>query len=89
MTRNPLLNSRLFDPYRWSKHPNVLKACEFLYAEFGFNDKRLKPYVMMLLLDLYVSWRSDPTQHVSCSRDKNRYGKNSRYASIMVGYTSS
>jgi hypothetical protein len=86
MTRNPLLNSRLFDPYRWSKHPNVIGACESLYSELGLNDKRLKPYVMMLLLDLYVSWRSDPSQYVSYSRNKNNYGKNSRYKRINVGY---
>lgn len=83
---NPLQNSRLFDPYRWSKHENVIKACDYLYGELGLNDKRLRPYVMMFLLDLYCSWRSDPTQYISCSRDKNEYGKNSRYASIRVGH---
>ncbi|GFO55573.1 hypothetical protein GMSM_25800 [Geomonas sp. Red276] len=86
MLDNPLQNSRLFDPYRYSNHKNVIVACECLYRELGFNDKRLRPYVMMLLLDLYWCWRSDPTQYICCARDKNRYGANSRYASIAIGH---
>lgn len=86
MPRNPLLNSRLFDPYRWSKAPQVKCACNDLQLLLGLKDKRYEPYVVMVLLDLYCSWRSDPSQYVSFSRDKNRYGKNSRYASIKVGY---
>jgi hypothetical protein len=86
MVLNVLQNSRLFDPYRYSTHKNVIVACEYLYRDLDLNDKRLRPYVMMLLLDLYWSWRSDPSQYISCSRDKNRYGANSRYASILVGH---
>jgi len=86
LTTNPLQNSRLFDPYRWSSAPQVKDACTELQLLLGLNDKRYEPYVMMVLLDLYCSWRSDSTQYVSCSRDKNRYGKNSRYASIKVGH---
>jgi len=83
---NPLLNSRLFDPYRWSTHAEVKNACDALRNDIGLNDKRYEPYVKMLLLDLYFSWRSDPTQYVSYSRDKNQYGENSRYTQIKVGY---
>ncbi|MBV5341524.1 MAG: hypothetical protein J0665_18540 [Deltaproteobacteria bacterium] len=79
-------NSRLFDPYRWSTATEVDAACDELRQLLGLNDRRYKPYVMMALLDLYCSWRSDPTQYVSFSRDKNRYGKYSRYASILVGH---
>lgn len=84
--KNPLLNNRLFDPYRWSIAPQVNQACNELYELLGLNDKRYSPYVKMVLLDLYCSWRTDPSQYISFSRDKNRYGKNSRYASILVGY---
>lgn len=84
---NELNNSRLFDPYRWSTTPEVKAACKKLQAELRLNDKRYDSYVMMVLLDLYCSWRSDPAQYVSFSRDKNRYGKYSRYASIQVGFT--
>jgi hypothetical protein len=79
-------NSRLFDPYRWSTATEVDAACDELRQLLGLNDRRYKPYVMMALLDLYCSWRSDPTQYVSFSRDKNRYGKYSRYASMLVGH---
>lgn len=86
MTRNPLFNSRLFDPYRWSKAPQVKCFCSDLQLLLGFKDKRYEPYVMMVLLDLYVTWRTDPSQYVSFSRDKNMYGENSRYAGIKVGH---
>lgn len=85
-TANELNNSRLFDPYRWSTTNEVKSACDELKSLLGLNDKRYDSYVMMVLLDLYCSWRSDPAQYVSFSRDKNRYGQNSRYASIQVGY---
>ena len=83
---NDLNNSRLFDPYRWSSNAAVEAACEDLRLLLGLNDIRYKPYVMMVLLDLYCSWRCDPTQYISFARDKNRYGQNSRYASIHVGF---
>ncbi len=83
---NPLLNSRLFDPYRWSTCTEAKDACDALRTDLGLNDRRYEPYVKMLLLDLYFSWRSDPTQYVSYSRDKNQYGDNSRYKQIKVGY---
>jgi len=81
-----LNNSRLFDPYRWSTSLEVKTACDELKSLLDLNDKRYDSYVMMVLLDLYCSWRTEPTQYVSFSRDKNRYGQNSRYASIQVGY---
>ena len=81
-----LNNSRLFDPYRWSTATEVKSACDELKVALNLNDKRFDSYVVMVLLDLYCSWRSDPAQFISFSRDKNRYGKNSRYASIQVGY---
>lgn len=83
---NNFNNSRLFDPYRWSTTPEVEAACNELQLSLGLDDIRYEPYVMMALLDLYCSWRSDPTQYISFSRDKNRYGKYSRYASTTVGY---
>lgn len=86
MTQNPLQNSRLFDPYRWSTATEVKAACLDLRQQLGLNDKRYDSYVLMVLLDLYCSWRSDPSQYVSCSRDQNRYGKSSRYKSVHVGY---
>lgn len=83
---NGLNNSRIFDPYRWSTAAEVETACMDLQSQLGLRDRRYKPYVMMALLDLYCSWRSDPTQHISFSRDKKRYGKYSRYISILVGH---
>lgn len=83
---NELNNSRLFDPYRWSTESKVDAACNDLHDQLGLNDKRYFPYVRMVLLDLYCSWRSDPNQFVSFARNKNRYGKYSRYASIKVGF---
>lgn len=82
---NGFNNSRLFDPYRWSNAPQVKSACTELMVIFGFRDKRYVPHVMMVLLDLYCSWRTDPTQYLSYARDKNRYGKHSRYTRVKVG----
>jgi len=80
-----LNNSRLFDPYRWSNAPQVKSACMELLTTLGFRDKRYIPHVVMVMLDLYCSWRTDPTQYVSYARDKKRYGKRSRYTRIKVG----
>ena len=44
--------------------------------------------MMMLLLDLYCSWRTDPCQYISYSRDNNRYGHYSRYTRIKIGIVS-
>lgn len=85
-TTNDFKNSRLFDPYRWSTDLEVKAACKELQTSLGLKDVRYAPYVMMVLLDLYCSWRSDPTQYISFSRDKNRYGMYSRYASVTVGF---
>lgn len=84
-TARKLNNSRLFDPYRWSNANQVKSACSELMISLGFRDKRYYPHVMMVLLDLYCSWRTDPTQYVSYARDKQRYGKRSRYTRIKVG----
>lgn len=81
-----LNNSRIFDPYRLSKAPQAKSACSELMTLLGFNDKRYYPHVMMVLLDLYCSWRTDPKQYVSYSRDISRYGKRSRYNRIKVGW---
>lgn len=81
-----LNNSRLFDPYRWSTDPEVEAACEDLRFQLGLNDIRYKPYVMMVMLDLYCSWRCDPCQYISIARDKNKYGMYSRYSRIRVGH---
>lgn len=80
-----LNNSRLFDPYRWSKATQVKNACTELTTILGFRDKRYYPHVMMVLLDLYCSWRTDPSQYISYARDKQRYGMRSRYTRIKVG----
>ena len=80
-----LNNSRIFDPYRLSKAPQAKSACSELMTLLGFNDKRYYPHMMMVLLDLYCSWRTDPKQYVSYSRDNNQYGKHSRYTLIKVG----
>jgi len=86
MTTNPLHNSRRFDPYRSSDAAQVKEACKELQTELGLKDKRYDLYVMMVLLDLYCSWRSDPAQYIGYSRDNNRYGKNSRYTRIKLGF---
>lgn len=80
-----LNNSRMFDPYRWSKSPQAKSACAELMTILGFRDKRYIPHVMMVLLDLYCSWKTDPQQYVSYSRSKRRYGKHSRYTRIKIG----
>jgi len=80
-----LNNSRMFDPYRWSNAPQVKTACAELMTILGFRDKRYIPHVMMVFLDLYCSWRTDPQQYVSYSRSKRRYGKHSRYTRIKIG----
>jgi hypothetical protein len=87
MNADELQNSRLFDPYRWSTEPQVKAACTELQEILGLTDIRYVPYVRMVLLDLYCSWRTDPLQFISYSRRKARYGKRSRYARIKVGMT--
>lgn len=82
---NNLNNSRMFDPYRWSSASQVKTACCDLASILGFRDKRYYAHVMMVLLDLYCSWRTDPSQYISYARDKQRYGKRSRYTRIKVG----
>lgn len=75
----------MFDPYRWSNAPQVKNACTELTTILGFRDKRYYPHIMMVLLDLYCSWRTDPSQYISYARDKKRYGMRSRYTRIKVG----
>ena len=88
-----LSKSRPLDVWRVSDHPEVKEVIATLFAEMehqGLVSKRysdqLQSNLTAIVLDLYVSYLSDPKLYISYSRNSNDYGKGSRNKAIFLSY---
>ena len=94
-TREQLEYSRLLDVHKWSQH---LEVNRFVYAIWGeyFRErfdvagrgKRPKQHpkyqLKVLLLDLYVAWKTDPDLLIGVGMSKADYKAGSRYNEIHI-----
>jgi hypothetical protein len=94
--KSSVYNSRPLDVHRWSDHPEVESFVAPLWVRFdgeqavtpagkkGRPTTRIKRDNMkVLLLDLYVCWREDPTKYLGISSNRNHWSKG-RYRAIHL-----
>lgn len=73
-------NARMFDFNRWSEYREVNLLAEVLSQ--GIPSRKLSDYVVnmkVILLDLYHSHLTDPTQYVAYFRNNNHYTFKKRF----------
>lgn len=88
MTNLDLEHSRPLDVHRWSYYPETNEFVDEIFASLTSvpgQRKTSKKLLKVVLLDLYVAWRSDPELLLSFSRDNNAYRAGSRYNSLHIG----
>ncbi|NVK57334.1 MAG: hypothetical protein HWE26_17155, partial [Alteromonadaceae bacterium] len=97
-------NSRPFDVHVWSNHCELNTLVDELWAKLGLGrnlgDKKKrgpkpkqpsKSQFKVLLLDLYVAWRDDPTLYLAIHMSNSGWKTNSRYNALhlspeIIGY---
>ncbi len=81
-----LNHSKLLDVHTWSEYPEVNAFVNEIYeAHFlGGNKKIRKKHLKVVLLDLYVTWCSDPRLKIAVSLNPNNYKAKTRYNSLHI-----
>jgi hypothetical protein len=90
-------HSRLLDVHRGSDHPEVRRIVKQIYSELSLNtiseiesksNNKAKAsgevHLRVLLLDLYVAWKTDPTLAIGVSLGNGDYTVNSRYNALFI-----
>ena len=96
-TKGQIEHSRLLDVHRWSEHPEVNGFCtdiwnRYFYQKFEPNGRGNRPkkhpklQLKVLLLDLYVAWKTDPELLISLSFTKSAYKGSTRYNKLHISY---
>ncbi len=89
MNRNDYEHSRPLDVHRWSEHPEVNTFVDDIFNTY-FKQKTdiRKKHLKVVLLDLYVAWRDDPTLTIGVAMSPKAYkaGK-SRYNALNIKRT--
>jgi hypothetical protein len=100
MTDLPEINvwhSKPLDVHVWSEHPEINKIVEQVYDSLS-NDGRLqisgksnnagkasgKTILKVVLVDLYVAWKTDPLLCIGVARGNDAYNVNSRYNALHI-----
>jgi hypothetical protein len=79
---------RPLDVHRWSDHSEVNDFIKTIYevleegTRLSNTDKKL---IKVVILDLFVLWKNDPSMVLMFSRDNNAYKAKSRYSSLHIG----
>lgn len=88
-----LNNYEPLDVHRWSDYPEVNSLVDSLYEEFkqlpdfkGYRNIQ-KKHIKVVVLDLYVKWRTDPTMYVGYYRMKAHYKGEGRYNKLFISFT--
>lgn len=89
-------HSRPLDVHRWSDHPEVRAICDHLWASAPFQEyhedgrtgpkpkRRVKDQLRVLLLDLYVAWKTDTTLSIGVSMGVSEWKTSSRYNALHL-----
>lgn len=96
-TQEQLEHSRLLDVHRWSEHPEINSFYtgiwdRYFYHKFEPSGKGNRPkkhpkyQLKVLLLDLYVAWKTDPDLLISMSFTKSAYRGATRYNKLHISY---
>lgn len=92
-------HSRLFNVHAWSEHKAVMELTESIFCSFtdeqqetirGKANNRgktdLYKHLRIVLTDLYVGWKTDPTLCTALSFNRNDYRVGSRYNGLHISY---
>ena len=89
MNKEVYEHSRPLDVHRWSEHPEVNAFVDDIFNTY-FKKKTdiRKKHLKVVLLDLYVAWKDDPTLSIGVAMSPKAYkaGK-SRYNSLNIKRT--
>ena len=74
MNRNDYEHSRPLDVHRWSEHPEVNAFVDDIFnTYFKLKTNIRKKYLKVVLLDLYIAWRDDPTLTIGVAMSPKAY----------------
>jgi len=96
-TSNDINNSRPFDVHVWSDYPEFNQIVNKLWIKYFPLENRIvrqgpvpkaitKVHFKTLLLDLYVSWISDPNMYLGIFMSKSAWKPNSRYNALHLSF---
>ncbi|MDB4020409.1 hypothetical protein N9491_07350 [Planktomarina temperata] len=96
-TSNDIENSRPFDVHVWSDYPEFNQLVHKLWVKYfpledgivrrGPVPKAItKVHFKTLLLDLYVSWMTDPNMYLGIFMAKSAWKPNSRYNALHLSF---
>ena len=89
LNRNDYEHSRPLDVHRWSEHPEANTFGDDIFNTYFKHKTNIrKKHLKVVLLDLYVAWRDDPTLTIGVAMSPKAYkaGK-SRYNSLNIKRT--
>ena len=96
-TSNDINNSRPFDVHVWSEYPEFNQLVNKLWVKYFPLEDRIvrqgpvpkaitKVHFKTLLLDLYVSWISDPNMYLGIFMSRSKWEANSRYNALHLSF---
>ncbi len=88
-TSKELEHSRPFDVHTWSDHQEANEFVDLIHEKHFHSSplsKIRKKHLKVVLLDLYVTWKEDPTLLTGIHRGKGSYIAGSRYIDLHISY---
>jgi hypothetical protein len=96
LTSRNIDHSLPLDVHRWSEHPEVHSLIDYLWDSY-FSDfdpdtggpgrrplSHPKRQLKVLILDLFVAWKTDPELSIGISMSNRGYVANSRYNALHI-----
>ena len=78
--------SRPLDVHRWSDHPESNKFVNQIYDKWFAQDTPdiSKKHLKVILLDIYVGWKTHPDMTIGIAMSQTYYRANSRYNALHI-----
>lgn len=78
--------SRPLDVHRWSDHPESNKFVNQIYDKWFAQDTPdiTKKHLKVILLDMYVGWKTHPDTTIGIAMSQTYYRANSRYNALHI-----
>ena len=89
--------SRPLDVHRWSQHPQINSIVDTVFDSLNEDQKKAiqgrsnnagrasgRDHLKVLLIDLFVAWKTDPGLCIGVARGNGAYSVNSRYNALHI-----
>ena len=78
--------SRPLDVHRWSDHPESNKFVNQIYDDWFAEDAPdiTKKHLKVILLDMYMGWKTHPDTTIGIAMSQTYYRANSRYNALHI-----